>query len=107
MSMAEAQARYLAALAARAYSDEQMRLVTAANIVDGEGEGAGVAELEQSLAALPPAHVISLLERMAADPTMLSEQTLAELASILGRQDRGGPHDPRQVHRRGDTQGLR
>jgi hypothetical protein len=85
MSRAEAQARYLAALAARAYSDEQMRLVASANIVDGEGDG--ITELERSLAELPPAQVRSLLEAMATDPTLLSEDTLAELASILGRRD--------------------
>lgn len=84
MSSAEAQARYLAALAARAYSDEQMRLVTNANIVDSEG----VAELQHSLAELPSDQVKSLLEAMATNPSMLGEDTLAELASILGRRDR-------------------
>ena len=98
MSRAEAQARYLAALAARAYSDEQMRLVTGANIVDGEGDGGSVAELERSLAELPPAQVRSLLEKMAADPTMFSEHTLAELASILGRRDRERCENVRQLH---------
>lgn len=37
MSRAEAQARYVAALTARAYSEEQLRLVMNATIVDGEG----------------------------------------------------------------------
>lgn len=91
MSSAEAQARYLAALAARAYSDEQMRLVTGANIVDGDGDGQS--ELERSVAALPPAQVRSLLEKMVANPTMLSEDTLAELASILGRREPSGFED--------------
>ena len=44
-----AQARHLAALAARAYSEDQIRLVAGANIVDG----GGVTELERSLAKLP------------------------------------------------------
>jgi hypothetical protein len=82
MSSAEAQARYLAALAAWAYSDEQMRLVTRANIVDGEG----VAELKRSLAELPPDQVRSLIEAMATNPSMLGDNTLAQLASILGRR---------------------
>lgn len=96
MSRAEAQARYLAALAARAYSDEQMRLVASANIVDGEGDG--ITELERSLAELPPAQVRSLLEAMATNPTMLSEDTLAELASILGRRDLSTAENVRQLH---------
>lgn len=93
MSSAEAQARYLAALAARAYSDEQMRLVTSANIVDGEG----LAELKRSLAELPSDQVKSLLEAMATNPSMLGEDTLAELASILGRRDRSGSDKLRQL----------
>ncbi|MET8527182.1 hypothetical protein [Micromonospora sp. NPDC005172] len=93
MSSAEAQARYLAALAARAYSDEQMRLVTSANIVDGKG----LAELEHSLAELPSDQVKSLLEAMATNPSMLGEDTLAELASILGRRDRSGSDKLRQL----------
>lgn len=82
MSSAEAQARYLAALAARAYSDEQMRLVTNANIVDAED----ISELKRALAELPPERVKGLLEAMATNPSLLSEETLAELASLLGRR---------------------
>ena len=96
MSRAEAQARYLAALAARAYSDEQMRLVASAHIVDGGGDG--ITELKRSLATLPPAQVRSLLEAMAINPTMLSEATLAELASILGRRDPSTAENVRQLH---------
>lgn len=87
MSSAEAQARYLAALAARAYSDEQMRLVTSASIVDGEG----LAELTRSLARLPPDQLRRLIAEMATNPDMLGEDSLAELASILGRRDRSRP----------------
>jgi hypothetical protein len=83
MSSAEAQARYLAALAAQAYSDEQMRLVTSSHIVGDEG----IAELKRSLAELPADQVKSLLAAMATNPAMLGEDTLAELASILGRRN--------------------
>ena len=82
MSSAEAQARYLAALAARAYSDEQLRLVTNAKIVDGEG----LAELKRSLAELPSDQVKGLIEAMVTNPFLLGEDTLAELASVLGRR---------------------
>jgi hypothetical protein len=93
MSSAEAQARYLAALAAQAYSDEQMRLVANANIVDCDG----VAELQRSLAELPPGQIKSLLEAMATNPAMLGEETLAELASNLGRRDHAAPDELRQL----------
>lgn len=92
MSRAEAQARYLAALAARAYSDEQMRLVSGANIVDGED----LAELKRSLAELPTDQVKALIEAMATNPSMLGEDTLAELASILGRRDHSGARELRR-----------
>jgi hypothetical protein len=93
MSKAEAEARYLAALAARVYSDEQMRLVRSATIIDG----GGIAELERSLAQLPSEEVRALLEAMATDPSMLGEDTLAELASILGRRDRSDLDESRQL----------
>jgi hypothetical protein len=82
MSSAEAQARYLAALAARAYGDEQMRLVASANIVDDHG----LVELQRSLRELPTDQVRGLIEAMVTNPSMLGEDTLAELASVLGRR---------------------
>jgi hypothetical protein len=83
MSSAEAKARYLAALAARAYSDEQMRLVANANIVDGED----LAQLQHSLAELPPDQVKRLIESMVTNPALLGEEALAHLASLLGRRE--------------------
>lgn len=83
MSSAEAKARYLAALAARAYSDEQMRLVANANIVDGED----LAQLQRSLAELPPDQVKRLIEAMVTNPALLGEDALAHLASLLGRRE--------------------
>ena len=80
MSSAEAQARYLAALAARAFSDEQMKLVANANIVDGEG----LAELQRTLAELPPQQVKGIIEAVEADPSVLDGDVLAELGKILG-----------------------
>ncbi len=91
MSRAEAQARFLAALAARAYSDEQLRLVSSANIVDGEG----LAEVQRSLAELPSEHVQGLIEAMVTNPSMLAEGTLAELASLLGRRALQPPRERR------------
>ena len=89
MSRAEAQARYLAALAARVYSDKQMRLVSSAIIVDGDG----LAELERSLAELPPDQIKALIAAMVASPSLLGEDTLAELASVLGRRNGSPPKE--------------
>lgn len=80
MTSSEAQARYLAALAARAFSDEQMKLVANANIVDGDG----LAELQHTLAELPPERVARIIEAVEADPSILSSETLADLGKILG-----------------------
>lgn len=81
MSRAEAQARYLAALAARAFSEEQMRLVEGAEIV----EGGGPEELAASLAELPADQVKALLEAMATKPELLGDDALADLASLLAQ----------------------
>ena len=87
MSRAEAQARYLAALAARAYSDEQLELVMSSDIVDMQG----LQELEESIKRLPQAQVRGLLEQMIRNPAMLGDDTLADLASLLGRRSQVAP----------------
>jgi len=59
-----------------------MRLVTSSNIVDGEG----LAELQRLLGELPSGQVRGLIEEMVRNPVMLGDDTLADLASILGRR---------------------
>jgi len=78
MTGAEAQARYMLALAARAFSDEQMRVLAAANVVDD----GGYAELEQASAELP-AHEAATLIAALTSPSLLGEDVLAELRRIL------------------------
>lgn len=85
MSSAEAQARMLAATAARAFADEQMRLVNNAEIVD-QIDADGVRD---AISKLPPETVAELVKRMATSPSMLEEKSLAELASVLAREDIG------------------
>jgi hypothetical protein len=46
--------------------------------------------LKRSLAELPADQIKSLIEVMATNPSMLGEDTLTELASILGRRDGSG-----------------
>lgn len=90
MSAGEAQARYLAALAARAFSDEQLRLVNDAEIVGAEDLDAAT----QSLVEMPPGQVKSLLAAMAKDPSLLTDDALADLASLLGRTRQVSPVIP-------------
>lgn len=92
MSSAEAQARLLAAIAAQAYSDEQMRLVSSAEIVDADDLG----EIHAALAKLPPEVVAGLIKKMVTNPSMFDEETLAELASVLARTASSTPDELRQ-----------
>ena len=78
MTDAEARARYMLALAARAFSDEQMRILAAANVVDDDG----YAELERASAELP-AHEAATLIAALTSPSLLGEDVLAELRRIL------------------------
>src|SRR3954468_23087023 len=57
MTGAEARARYMLALAARAFSDEQMRILAAANVVDDDGYG----ELDPASAELPAHEAATLI----------------------------------------------
>lgn len=79
MSSTEAQARYLAALAARVFSDEQMKRVANANIVDG----VSLSELQHSLAELPPTQVQGMIKAVEADPALLTGDLLGQLGKLL------------------------
>ncbi|CUU65393.1 hypothetical protein [Corynebacterium variabile] len=81
MSAAEAQARYLAAMAAHAYSEQQLALLNSADIIDS----ANLAEIQNCIAELPPHQVRELMTQMVSDPSMLTEDNLAMLASLLDR----------------------
>lgn len=85
MSSAEAQARMLAAIAAQAFADEQMRLVNGAEIVD-EADADSVRE---AISKLPPEIVAELVKRMVTNPSLFEEESLAELASVLAKQSDG------------------
>src|SRR4051812_16556909 len=78
ITRAEARARYMLALAARAFSDEQMRILAAANVVDDDG----YAELERASAELP-AHEAATLIAALTSTSLLGEDVLAELRRIL------------------------
>lgn len=81
MSSAEAQARLLAAVAARAYSDEQLRMVSDSQIIDTEDSET----IRSTLSQIPREHLIAVIEHMTRHPHLLEESNLANLASIIGR----------------------
>ena len=81
MSSAEAQARLLAAVAARAYSDEQLRMVSDSQLIDTEDSET----IRSTLSQIPREHLIAVIEHMTRHPHLLEESNLANLASIIGR----------------------
>jgi hypothetical protein len=80
MTSAEAQARYLAALAARAFSDKQMNLLSNARIVEGDS----LTQLQHTLAELPPPQVEGVIKAVEENPTVLTGDLLDELGILLG-----------------------
>ena len=82
MTSAEAQARYLMALAAKAFSEEQLRLVADANIVE-EPE---FQELQQAVAALPQDQVMRLIQQLELNPSLAADGF--DLASVLERSEK-------------------
>lgn len=96
MSSSEAQARYLMALAAKAFSDEQLRMVANANIVENEQ----FVQQESALAELPPAQVTHLIDQLELNPSRLADETL-DLAKFLAEAAEQLPLDElREPHRR-------
>lgn len=87
MTSSEAQARYLVALAAQRFADEQMQLIAEADIRVGEG----FQELEHALSELPPEQVANMLRRFEAEPALLAGDALTGLGLILGVERNGGP----------------
>lgn len=89
MSSAEAQARYVMALAAKEFSEEQMRIVADARIENSEG----FAELERTLAELPPEQVTLMIESLEANPSLLIEGTF-DFGKVLGLGPADGDYIP-------------
>lgn len=80
MTSSEAQARYLLALAARRFSDDQMDLLAKTDIREEEG----FIELERALSELPPEQVAKMLEKFEANPSLLTGDALTGLGLIMG-----------------------
>ena len=88
MSNAEAQARLVAAAAAQLFAEEQTRLVMRADVVNATD----VDDLRRQLATHPHDKLEEILQHLARNPRLLEDGSLAQLASILGRNSLGlGP----------------
>lgn len=82
MSAAEAKARVLAATAARAFSEEQLRMVHESEIVGAKG----IEEVHEQLASIPREELIRVIEHLVRNPAELEEGNLANLARSLGQR---------------------
>lgn len=79
MSREEAMSRLIAALAARAFSDDQLRILKSSRIVDVDD----FAQIEQAVAQIPAAQLQALIVEMVKNPGLLEDSSLANLASML------------------------
>ena len=70
-----------------------MRMVRSADILDVDN----IVEVESKIAELPPSEVQELMSRMVTDLSMLGEETLAELASVLARINRPAREEFRRL----------
>ncbi|MFF3753206.1 hypothetical protein ACFYYH_22515 [Streptomyces sp. NPDC002018] len=84
MSSTEARVRLLLALAAKAFSEEQVRIVSSAHIEDDDG----FVELARAVAELTPQQVANVVKTLEANPSFLDDETSAELGKILGGNER-------------------
>lgn len=84
-SSSEAQARYLMALAAKAFSDEQLRMVANANI----GEDEGLVALESALVQLPAPQVAQLTHQLELNPSVLADESF-DFAKLLAEAAESG-----------------
>ncbi|WP_143677153.1 hypothetical protein [Streptomyces scabiei] len=81
MSSEEASARFAAALMARLFSDEQMRILRSARIED-EGDSLELSTAENPTRQKIAENVRLILE---ANPSLLTNESLAELGKLLAR----------------------
>ena len=96
MSSTEAQSRFVAALLAKAFSDEQMRLLRHVMIEGEDGEVTLADALEPPTAQQIDETVRFMLEK---NPSLLHDSSLAALGDLLGRERPGGKDRPLLVRR--------
>lgn len=101
MSSAEARDRFVAALVARMFSDEQLRILRDSRIDDGDSHG--LQRASDVVTAEQVGESITLM--LQANPSLLNDETLAELGKILGVAGQGPEYVP--VRRAQITEALR
>lgn len=79
MSREEAMSRFTAGMAARVYSEEQFRIVSSAYILGVED----YAEIEEAVKQIPRENLQALIRNMVRNPSLLEDESLANLASML------------------------
>ncbi|QYF89575.1 hypothetical protein [Arthrobacter sp. PAMC25284] len=103
MGSAEARERFVGALLARAFSEEQMRMLRNAKIEDD-----GPAGLTAAMEALTPQQVGETITLMLEkNPSLLDREPLAELGTILGGSRADGEYVPLRVERMKEVSRLR
>ncbi|MEV3871608.1 hypothetical protein [Streptomyces sp. NPDC049906] len=84
MSSAEARARFLLALAARAFSEEQLRIVSDADIEDDDG----FVELKHAVDELTPRQAANIVKTLEVNPLLLDGEALTELVKALRENEK-------------------
>lgn len=84
MRSTEARARLLLALLARAFSEEQIRVVANAKIEDEDG----LVKLKRTVDDFTPQQVANIIKTLEVNPSFLDDETLAELGRILGGNEK-------------------
>lgn len=79
MSREEAMSRFTAGMAARVYSEEQFRIVSSAYILGVEY----YTEIEEAVKQIPRENLQALIRNMVRNPSLLEDESLANLASML------------------------
>ena len=92
MSGAEARERIAAAVLARTYSDGQLRLVRNARVVDEGDDGAIELEATDDLTPQRIGEYVTLM--LEANPSLLGEDTLAELGQLVAKIRADGCYVP-------------
>ncbi|MGW1620109.1 hypothetical protein [Streptomyces sp. NPDC002172] len=84
MNSTEARVRLLLALITRAFSEEQVRIVSNAHIEDDDD----FAEPQRTVDELTSQQVANIIKMLEANPLFFNDETLAELGRILGGNEK-------------------
>lgn len=89
MSNEEAQARLIAAAAARLFAEEQLELISRSEIADATN----IEALQKQLAEFPHEMLEALLQHLSRNPRLLEDGSLAQIGFLLKKQSVGIKND--------------